>query len=324
MAPIIRPHERTLNVKKTSAIEVASGATNWQALHALDLTLDPGSSLVDENEMGGVRHNAVDPTQQVLGLPNPSWNANVVFDLNQIGWWLRSLAGGVTSEEDGETGVYDHVFTSGGQAPGLLHIENRLAAGLFTFGDSLAVSQMVFNFADEDGSRKIQLSGVGRSVRTPVVTGVSETPAAAPARAKVPGGKGLLKVNGSNYADIVGGNCTLGNGAYTERYFDDSEWPGAIECGMPSAGAAPELRVRNDMATRLATFDGITPFDAELIFQLTADLRLSIVFPQVVANPVTPRPSGANAMSVTPSFMASQTDAASMWTATLRNAIAAY
>lgn len=323
MAPIVRPIERTFNVKKTSSIEQATGSSSWQALHALDLTLEPGTNLVPENEMGGTRHNPVDPTQQVEGLPNPSWNANIVLCLAQLGWWLRSLAGGVTTE-DADAPVYEHVFTSGGQSPGLLHVENRLASGLFTFGDSLAVSQMTFNFADEDGSRKIGINGIGRSVRSPVNAAISSSPTASPARAKVPGGKGLLKVGGVNLGNIVGGNMVLSNGAYTERYFDDSKWPGAVEVGEPSVQLSPEIRVRSDAYSLLASFDGLTPFTVEVLFQMTADLLLKFEFPQVIANPVTPKPSGANGMSVTPQFMASQTDAAPMWTATLRNAVAAY
>jgi hypothetical protein len=323
MAPIIRPQERTLNVKKTSAIEVATGATNWQALHALTLDLEPGQTLVDETEMGGVRHNQIDPTQQVLGLPNPSWNASVVLCLAEIGWWLRSLAGAVATD-GAATPVFEHVFASGGASPGLIHIENRLASGFHTFGDSLAVSQMVINFADEDGSKKVNLSGIGRSVRSPVASAVSSSPAAAPARAKVSGGIGVVKIGGVALGNIVGGSMTIANGAYTERYMDDSSWPGAVEIGVPSFMAAPEIRVRNDHATLLATFDGLTPFDLEILYQLSADLLLKFECPQVVANPVTPKPSGTNAMSVTPSFMASQTDAAPMWTATLRNGVAAY
>lgn len=323
MAPIIRPIERTFNVKKTSSIEQATGSSSWQALHALELTLEPGTNLVPENEMGGTRFNPVDPTQQVEGLPNPSWSGNLVLCLAEIGWWLRSLAGDVATE-DAVAPVYEHVFTSGGLAPGLLHIENRLASGLFTFGDSLAVSQMTFNFADEDGSRKVGFNGIGRSIRSPVNAAISSSPTAAPTRAKVPGGKGLLKVGGVNLGNIVGGSMALSNGAYTERYFDDSKWPGAVEVGEPTVQLAPEIRVRSDAYSLLASFDGLTPFTVEVLFQMTADLLLKFEFPQVIANPVTPKPSGANAMSVTPQFMASQTDAAPMWTATLRNGVAAY
>lgn len=323
MAPIIRPTERTFNTKKTTSIEQATGSSSWQARHALELTLEPGTNLVDENEMGGVRHNPVDPTQQVLGLPNPSWSSNIVLCLAEIGFWLRSLAGNCTTDEADDP-VFEHVFTSGGQQPGLFHIENQLASGLFTFGDSLAVTQMTFNFADEDGSRKVGITGIGRSVRSPVNAAVSSSPAAAPTRAKVSGGKGLLKVGGVNLGNIVGGNAVIANGAYTERYFDDSAWPGAVECGVPSFVASPEIRVRSDAYSLLSTFDGVTPFTAEILFQLSADLLLKFELPQVVANPVTPKPSGTNAMSVTPTLMASQTASAPMWTATLRNGVASY
>ena len=47
MAPIVRASERTINVKKTANIEAATGATLWQALHALSLDLEPGQTLVD-------------------------------------------------------------------------------------------------------------------------------------------------------------------------------------------------------------------------------------------------------------------------------------
>lgn len=324
ISPIVRPTERTLLFKKTSAIEQASGSSGWQSLHALDFTPDSGSNLVDENEMGGEKHNPVDPTQQVEGLKNPSWAGNFVLDLNQIGHWLLSLYGSVTSEEDGETGVYDHVFTSGGAGPGLFHTETRHASGLFTFGDSLAVSQMSFNYSKEDGSRKISMTGVGASVRTPVNAAIAVTPTAAPTRAKVPGARGLQKINGVAFGNIVGGNFAMSTGAFGERYFDDADGFGAMEFGVPSFTGSPEIRFRRDAYAMLASFDGKTPFTSEILYKLTDDLLLSLELANVIANPTEPKPSGANAMSVSPTFMSSQTGAAPMVTATLRNAIASY
>lgn len=323
MASIIRPHETQIRVKKTTAIEQASGGTLWQVLHAYAIAFNPGTNLVDDNELGGNRHNAVDPTKQAEGLPTPSGSMTVALDLNQLPWWLRSLTGAVVTD-DADDPVFEHVMESGLTAPALLHIEQQHASGTFTMCDSQAVSQITFPFADEDGIRKLELAFIGRSVR-PSATGLASSPAAAPARDKLQATVGLVKVNGVNLGNIVGGSMTLSNGAFFERYgMDDSKWPSAVEIGLPSAQVSPELRVRSDVQATLNLFDGVTPFTLEVLYQMSADRLLKFEFPQVVANPVALAPSGVNAMSISPTFMASQTDSAPMYTVTVRNSIEAY
>lgn len=322
MAPVIRGAEAQARHKRTNSIEAASGGTGWLDFHFYTANFQPGENLIDDDELGGTRHNLVDPTQQVKDLPNPSGSMQVAADRNQLGFWLSSLWGPPTTDATDDP-VFEHVWTSGITAPGLVHIELPLAATLVNMADSQAVSQMVLGLGDEGGFRKADLTFVGRSVRR-LGSAVASSPTAAPARDKLAATAGVVKINGSNFANILGGSMTMSNGAFFERYMDDSQWPSAVEIGRPSFQMAPQLRIRSDAATMLALFDGVTPFTLEVLYQTSADQLLKFYAPQVVAPPVLPTPNGVGVMDVSPTFMASQTASAPMLTTTIRNTIADY
>jgi hypothetical protein len=320
--PAIRGIEATLNMKKTASFAEASGATTWQKLNYYSERFDPGQSVISDPEIGGNRHNPTDPLQGVKARPNPSGALQVAADLNQLGFLLSLLMGNPVTDDAADP-VFEHVWTSGKTAPNLAHFEVGYASGLYKIADAFTVSQITLGFADEDGTRKVDCTMMGRSVRFPVAA-LASSPTATPARDKLSGTKGLLKIGGVALGNVLGGSFTLGNGAFTETYMDDSEWAGAVEIGEWMCSLSPEIRFRSEQAALLSSFDGSTPFAVELLYQLSADRLLKIELPNVIANPVAPSAGNLGMMSVTPTFMASQTDAAPMATVTIRNAVAAY
>ena len=322
MAPIVRGSEVQYRFKKVTAVEETPSGGDYQSFHAYSETFQPGEGLVDDDELGGARHNAIDPTQQVSDLPNPSGGMQVALDLNQIGFWLTSMWGAPTTD-NADDPVYEHVWESGGDTPELVTIEVPFASAFVKAVDAHCVSQMNINFAPEGGIRRVDMTMVGRSVRR-LAAALSATTTAAPARDKMSGWAGLVKINGTNFGNVLGGQVQMGNGAFAERYLNDTEWPSGIEIGRPSFQATPQIRVRSDAAGMLDLFDGVTPFTFELLFQKTADKLLRFYCPNVVAPKVLPSAAQIGGLDVSPTFMASQTDAAPMLTVTARNAVAAY
>lgn len=324
MADIVRGSEVQYNIKTASGVAAASGATTWQALNAYSDSFQPGEGLVDDDELGGDRHNAIDPTLPARALPNPPGGMQVPFDLSQLPFWIASCLGAPTTT--GSTPNYTHTFASGGGVPILRHIETPFAADFWKMADAFCVSQMAFDLADIDGFRKVDLTMLGRSVRR-LTAALAVSPAAAPVRAKVPGAIGVVKVDDVLLGNILGGRATLSNGAFVERYFDDSEYPGAVELGRPSFEVAPEIRVRKDANAILAKFDGVTPFKVELLWQINANLSMSIVCPQAIAPSVLPNSGGVGAMSVTPAIRGAQkvtSTTAPMVTVVVKNQVATY
>lgn len=324
MADIVRGSEVTYNIKTASGVAAASGGTSWQALNAYSDTFQPGEGLVDDDELGGTRHNAIDPTLAARALPNPSGGMQVPFDLSQLPFWLAGLYGAPATT--GSSPNYTHTFTSGLGVPVLRHIEVPFGADFWKMCDAFCVSQMSLDLADIDGYRKVDLTMIGRSVRR-LTAATAVSPAAAPVRAKVTGALGVIKIDDVLLGNVLGGRATLSNGAFMERYFDDSEFPGAVEIGRPSFECAPEIRVRKDANAILAKFDGVTPFKLELLYQINANLSLSIVSPQAVAPPVLPNSGGVGAMSVTPTIRGAQkvtSTAAPMVTAVVKNQVVSY
>jgi hypothetical protein len=321
MPPIIRGAEIQFRFRKMTNIEATPAGGTYQAFHAYSENFQPGEGLVDDDELGGSRHNLVDPTQQAKDLPNPSGSMTVPLDRNQIGYWLSSMWGAPTTTGAGPN--YQHVWRSGLTAPGLVSIEMPLAANLVRIADAGCVSGLRLDMGDQGGFRKAELDFALRSVRQ-LGAALSASVTPAPARDKIAAWRGVCKINGVNLGNVLGGNVQMGNGAFFERYFDDSEWPSAVEIGRPMFSASPQLRVRSDAAAMLAQFDGVTPFAFELLFQVSANQSLKIEAPNVVASPVIPSSQGLGPMDVTPTFMASQTASAAMLTITLNNQTASY
>jgi hypothetical protein len=322
MPPIIRGSEIQFRHKKVTAVEETASGGAYQTFHAYTENFQPGEGLINDDELGGARHNLVDPTKQAPDLPNPTGSMTVALDRNQIGWWLTSLLGAPVTD-DADDPVFEHVWTSGKTAPVLYTIEMPMASDLFRIADAACVSAMSLNLADQGGFRTVDLTFMPRSVRRRTTT-LSASLVAAPARDKAEGWNGVAKINGVAFGNIIGGQVNISNGAFMERYFDDSQWPSAVEIGQPSFMATPEIRVRSDAATMLNLFDGVTPFALELLFRATDDRLIKFEAPNVVAPKVLPASQGVGGMSVSPSFMASQTSSAPMLTVTARNAVAAY
>lgn len=324
MAPIIRGNEVDIRVKTAATIAAASGGTGWQSLNMYTENFQPGQGLVNDDELGGSRNNLVDPVPKALALPSPSGSMQIPLDRNQLAFWLSSMFGPPVTT--GASNPYTHTWTTAQTTPRMLHIEMPFAAAWLKMADAQVVSQMAIDLADIDGYRKADLTFLGRSVRK-IAAAVSASPAAAPARDKIAGGKGVIKINGTQFDNILGGQFTIGNGAFNERYLDDSDWPGAVEIGQPTVSCTPEIRVRNDQSAMLDLFDGVTPFTFELLYQVSASQLLRFYCPWMIAPPVQPSANGIGAMSVSPQMEGAQKTTATsapMCTISLLNATASY
>ena len=319
MPPIIRGVEAQGRFIKVNAVAELGAGGAYQSFNFYSDNFQPGEGLVDDDEIGGDRHNLVDPTQQVKDLPNPSGQLTVALDRRQIGYWLTSMWGAPNTTG---VGPYTHVWRSGGTEPGLIGFELPLANEIFRIADAAAISQMTLNLADQGGVRQVQMDAVLRSVRR-LNAALSASVTAAPERDKVGGGEGVLKINDVALGSVLGGQMTLSNGASGERYLDDSAYISAIEIGKPSFTLAPQIRVRQGAGALLDQFDGVTPFSAELVFAKGAN-SLAFKATNVVAAPVLPSPQNISGMEVTPTFMASQTSSAPMVEITLVNDVESY
>lgn len=319
-SPIIRGAEVSVRLVKVTDVVETPGSQTMQALHMYSETVTPGEGTVEDEELGSDQHNKIDPSSFAPALPNPSGGISVPLDLAQFGHWLRSMFGAPTTT--GSAPDYTHVFNSGGNQPGLVTLEFP-TGNLFRVFDACCPSQMSMDLAPVDGFRKVDFTLVGRSVRRPSAT-LSSTITAAPTRDKVLGHIGVVKINDVQVGNILGGNFQVATNAFMERYTADTKWPSAVEIGRPSLQCTPQLRVRQDIASTLALFDGVTPFKLEILFQKSATRSLSLVCNRVTAEPVLPQSNGLGPMEITPTFKGAQTGAAPMLIATLKNAVATY
>jgi len=297
-------------------------AGNWNIGHFYSESFEPGQALEQDPELGGVRHNAVDPTDPVPGLDAPSGTLSVPLDLNQIGHYLKSLLGDPVT-----TGVgpdYTHTFTSGKDVLPALALEFANGADLFKEIEYAVITQASFDLATEGGYRKIDLSTLPRRVYEETATQAG-VPVAAPSRAKVPGKIGLARFNGTLAANLLGGSVNIANGAEGERYADDSAFFGSIDPGDPSFTAQPEIRVKKTLWASLKTlFDGVTPFAFEVEYQLSATSTLILTAPRCFAGIVVPAMDGPGMTSVTPDIRAAQDATNPMLTVVLKNQVASY
>ncbi len=324
MADIVRGAEVTYNIKPAAGVEAAAGATGWQSVHAYGDTFQPGEGLVDDDELGGAQHNAIDPKLPAEALPAASGGLTVPQDLSQLPFWFAGMFGPPVTT--GTTPNYTHTFTSGLAVPVLRHVEILMATGLAKIVDAMAVAGVTLDLADMDGFRKTDIEAIMRSVRGPVAA-IATTPSAPPVRAKVSGSNGVMKIDDVLLGNVLGGKLNLRTGAFGERYLDDTGYFSAVEVGRPSLEISPQLRLRKDSATILNKFDGKTPFKIELLHQLNANLSLSIVATQCVAAKVLPNTGGVGPMDVTPVIRAGQkvtSTTAPMVTITIKNQVASY
>lgn len=327
MAPVIRGTENKLGVKKTSSVAQAASGGAYQDLNFYTEGFQPGESLVDDDEIGGARTNLVDPVQPARGLPNASGGLTVPLDRNQLPFWLAGLWGPPTSVQDAGGGgaPWTHTFVSGGTAPQLYIGELPVGStpDFYKLVDAFCLSQMTLDLADQDGFRKATLETIQRSVRYSA-SALRASTTAAPARDKVTGGVGTIKINSTLFGNVIGGQLVMANGAFSERYFDDSEYMGALEIGTPSVRLNPQIRVRTGFSSLAGLFDGVTPFSCEIAYQATADKLVKFTMPKCVATPVMPNTTGKGAMEVTPSIQAFQDGSNAMLTTVVRNLIASY
>lgn len=319
MPRILRGAEALGRFIKMSSVQALTSGSAYQSFNFYSDNFQPGEGLVEDEELGEGRHNLVDPTEQARDLPNPSGGLTVALDLRQIGFWLSSLWGAPATTG---SGPYVHVWTSAVTSPGLLGLELPLANEIFRIVDACAISQMSINLADEAGYRKVQMETVSRSVRS-LGAALSASQTAAPERAKVTGTKGILKINDTAFGNVMGGQLQMGNGAFGERYVDDTDYISAIEIGKPSFSLSPQVRIRSGASTMLALFDGVTPFTAEMIYTVGSN-TLSILCNNAKAAPVLPSPQGFGGMDVTPAITGSQTADDPMLTITLTNDVVSY
>lgn len=323
MAPVVRGSELSGLSKIVTTLQETPTGGAYRYHYYYQENFQPGEGLVDDILIGGPRHNLVDPTKQAPDLPAPTGTDQRPFCINGIGDLLAMMWGAPVTDDAGDP-VFEHVFTSGGTTFQARTLEfPGIGTNVVKIVDYAGVSQMSLAMAKEGGFKKIDATYMMRSVRR-VTAPLHASTAAARVLAQAPAYKGLCKINSVNFGNILGGSITMANGMLFERYMDDTKWPSAVEIGTPSFSASPEIRFRSDGKAVLDLFDATTPFALELLWQLSADSLVKIECPNVIAQPVLPAGAGPGMMSVTPNFMAYQTEDDPMLKITLRNAVESY
>lgn len=326
LQPVARGSEVLARFKKSATFTDADAGA-YQAYHFYSESLAPGIGLEPDEELGGSdRHNAIDPTQPTEGLASPAGPMRVPMDMNQIGYWLASCLGGFTSTED--EGVFTHVGRSGKDDVGYMHHELVNFAGYYRIASAFAVTGFTIPLEPVGGFRIVDLTTIGRSV-VRRNTALSTSILANPARAKAQGYRGLVKINGVEADNILGGSFSYNNNAQTERYAKDTKWPGGVVMGTPTASFSPRVRVRKDVVSAwLSLFDGATPFTVEYLLPFATDVSLSLKLENAVAPQTEAVPNGAGLYEIAPQITASQkrddSSPLPMLTATLINSIASY
>lgn len=304
---------------KPALVTPASGG--WQALTFYSENLNRSNDLPDDNELGAGYENERDATDPGPGLPSGSGTITVPADLNQLWFWLNQLLGAPDSDVD--EGVHTHVFVSGKPDLPFMDLDIPMTGGRFKQA-ACAVNEFSFGVAKEDGYRRFSFALLARDVATPAAA-VAVTPAALPARAKLPASKGIVRINDTIAGNLIGGEFTYSNNLEPEMYADDTDTVGHFAPGDGTLTGSPRFRFKRGSSANgaLDVFaDHETPFKLEVEYRLGANAALILEMARCFGPKVIPPIEGAGAIDFTGNFTARQSASAPLLKATLVNAVA--
>jgi hypothetical protein len=292
--------------------------TGWKPTLYYSHNIKQSRPLEDDPLIGANLHNGADATIPEQGLPDAAGQIVAPFDLSHIGHWLKQCFGAPTT-----TGSTDltHVFSSGAATLPTFDLEFGLSASDFEQMVSFAAKSLEFELADTPGQQRATIGVLGKKRVLASSTGTG-TPAALLARERLLATKGQILVEDAALGSVMSFRGTYDNGLSVERYVDGDEFASAI-ARTDDAKFTFEIRVRKTGQTLEGYADARTAKKIELLWSNGAANSLSIVAGSCFLEPAGSPITGPGGMEQTYVGRASQTSAAAMVVATLKNQIAA-
>lgn len=240
-----------------------------------------GYSLGAEKPLGydplvGQGRDAQDPYYESLTVEG---EIVVPMDLRAVGFWLKALFGAPTTTED--TGVYTHVFTSGGELPSLaLQIgHNALSTKKFYMHDGVKLETLGFDMA-RSGPVNASIGAVAQG-ETASATAEDGTPGTY-ALTRFNQSRGSIALGGSQLANVTAGRFSFSNNLErVETIRSDGQIDGADETEATAEGTI-DVRFGTDTTITTAV-DAETPVSLEYEYTIAGSegYKLEFLMPRV-------------------------------------------
>lgn len=278
--------------------------------------------LVADPQINAGGANGVDASRPVQGQPDEQGPLVVPADLNNIGLWLKLLLGAPTTS--GSTD-FTHAFTSGSELLPTATVEFKHRSNQMTQHVGLAAREMTVDLADQAGSQRISMALIGKK-RNPLTAAGIGTPSALGAVSPFLMNESQVLMDGSALGYVTGAKFTYRTGLEVDRYCDGDPFAAAI-ARSEDASLDGEFSVRfvsGNTQSLEAIADANQDKSLEFLWSKSATKSLSFLFNQVNLEPSGEPIEGPGWMQGTFRFVASQSAAAAMWVATLKNQTASY
>ncbi|EFO33900.1 conserved hypothetical protein [Roseibium sp. TrichSKD4] len=271
--------------------------------------------------LGTDRHNNRDQTGPAPGLVSMSGEVVVPMDVNHLPYWLTMLFGSPVTSGDGP---YTHVFTSGGEVLSYrtIEVEKRAGAAFFQNVGCLAAG-ISFDTARASGFRQATVSLVGRS-QTKLAASKGGSVAEQLPLGQIPAAKGLMRINGVDAANFLGGSFNYQNNpSASDDLTGDKYLAGYALDEDASCNGSGRVRYVND-----AYYDIMAagdPVSMELEFSLSQSARILLSLPTVRFEKAPFAPvSGPGGLQAEFNWRAEQTAHKAMLSVTVENGVEAY
>lgn len=262
-----------------------------------------------------------DPGDHTLDVNTIAGDITVPVDVRAFGNWLKAALGAPTTTED--TGVYTHVFESGGWSIPSFAGEKQLPdVPYYPMFAGCKVNQLQFTPIQRGGLLSATLGVMGQSK-----TDDTSTNAGTPTEYAIDRftrSMGAISIDDSAVANIVSAEITYANNLEAVETVTSGGNIGGLD--EAQASLAVSITARFDSTTLLAKATAGTPVDLDITLTRGSDESLAIAVPRLYlpVPKVTPI-TGPQGLQVTFDCMASiQANGDPMLTATLVNDVASY
>jgi len=317
MPTIATPDAKTLELNLGRETTYGVAPASYVRTYVYSYGVKPDKPLEDDRILGVGLTTARDQSEPAPGLVSLAGSVEVPLDMRHLGYWLTLLFGDAVKTG---TGPYQHVFTSGAASLPTATIASQIGGSGPRQDTGLVARSGRFAPAAEAGFRRVTLDLAGKDRTYP--GSLSITPPTPPVRAPMPSATGILKIDGSQAAKVLAFDGTYANGFEEERYLDGAATVSGFAPGQNDAKWSGSMRVRWMDSTLEAQAAAGTPSSVEMVYQLSASLKLSLLSANVVFQRSGPDIGAPGRIEQTLAWRAHQTGAAAMLVATLTNDVA--
>ena len=269
-----------------------------------------------EDDIVGTR----DPGDADLDNPVVSGDVGIPVDVEALGFWLKSLLGAASTTDD--TGVYTHVFTSGGWSLPSFSIEKQLP-DVPSYEMFSGCRSNQYRMSVQRGGRLNATVGViGQGAATPAGSTAAGTPDDY-TLSRFMQRETKVQVGGSDLADLVSMEFDYSNNLDAVETVTADGFIGGLD--PMRAALTGTLRMRFASEALFTAAKASTAQAVSIISTKSANARLTLAMPRVFLS-VPGRPvEGPGGIEATFNFIAARaTDDSAMLTATLINEVESY